>query len=77
MLPSGPTNQHQHELEITAEDQNSGQSDEDLFKVNAHEPMEPATLADRRGKVCQLVVHDVEGGGKLADLKSLCDLTFE
>jgi integrase len=55
----------------------SGQSDEDLFKANAREPLAPATLRDRRGKVCQLVVHYVEGGGKLGDLKSLCDLTCE
>ena len=55
----------------------SGQSDEDLFKANAREPLAPATLRDRRGKVCQLVVHYVEGGGKLGDLKSLCDLTSE
>ena len=55
----------------------SGHSDEDLFKANVREPLAPATLRDRRGKVCQLVVHYVEGGGKLGDLKSLCDLTCE
>ena len=55
----------------------SGQSDDDLFNANAREPLAPATLRDRRGKICQLVVHYVEGGGKLVDLKSLCDLTSE
>ncbi len=48
-----------------------------LPKAGDRKPLASATLADRRGKVCQLVVHYVEGGGKLWDLKSLCDLTSE
>jgi integrase len=56
---------------------NSDQHDEDLFSPDAKKPLAPATLKDRRGKVCQLVVHYVGGGGKLSDLRTLCDLTEE
>lgn len=49
--------------------------EEDLFSPNNKKPWAPATLKDRRGKLCQLVVLYVEAGGKLADLRSLRDLT--
>ena len=55
----------------------AGHADDDLFNESAPEPLAAATLKDRKGKLCQLVAHYVEGGGKLKDLQSLSDLTSE
>ena len=55
----------------------AGHGDDDLFNESAPEPLAAATLKDRKGKLCQLVAHYVEGGGKLKDLQSLSDLTSE
>jgi site-specific recombinase XerD len=49
-------------------------SDEDLFSPTNKKPWAPATLKDRRGKICQLVSAYVETGGKLSDLNSLEDM---
>ena len=51
--------------------------DEDLFDTSAPEPLAAATLKDRKGKLCQLVAHYIEAGGRLRDLKSLDDLVTE
>ena len=56
-------------------DARSDYSDENLFNEGAQKPLAAATLKDRRGKLCQLVAHYLEGGGKLKDLQSLADLT--
>lgn len=46
----------------------------DLFADNPTDPWAPATLRDRRGKLCQLACHYVLSGGRLNELKSLKDL---
>jgi len=47
--------------------------EEDLFADNPSDPWAPATVKDRRGKICQLALHYVQSGGRLADLTSLGD----
>jgi site-specific recombinase XerC len=53
------------------------QSGDDVFDANNAYPLAPATLRDRRGKICQLVSIAVAGGVPLASLGSLTDLTKE
>lgn len=55
----------------------AGWGEDDLFDASAPQPLAAATLKDRRGKFCQLVVHYIEGGGKLNDLKKVSDLVTE
>ena len=52
-------------------------ADDDLFDASAPKPLAAATLKDRKGKLCQLVAHYVEAGGKLQDLEALEDLVNE
>ena len=53
------------------------QSGEDVFDANSADPLAPATLRDRRGKICQLVSIAVAGGVPLGRLRSLTDLAKE
>jgi site-specific recombinase XerC len=48
--------------------------EDDLFSDSAADPWAPATLKDRRGKLCQLARYFAESGGRLSNLKSLNDL---
>ncbi len=53
------------------------QSRDDLFDENSAAPLAPATLRDRRGKVCQLISLAVAGGVNLGSVRRLADLTKE
>ena len=55
----------------------SHQSDDDVFDENSTDPLAPATLRDRRGKICQLISIAVAGGVPLGSVRCLADLTKE
>ena len=54
-----------------------GSDEDDLFDPEAPPPLAAATLKDRKGKLCQLVAHFVEAGGRLQDLETLNNLVTE
>jgi site-specific recombinase XerD len=54
-----------------------GSDEDDLFNPAAPQPLATATLKDRKGKLCQLVAHYVEAGGRLQDLETLNELVTE
>jgi hypothetical protein len=51
--------------------------EDDLFSDSRSKPLSPATVRDRRGKICQLITFAVACGTPIAATESLGDLTGE
>lgn len=53
------------------------QAGDDVFDEDSTDPLAPATLRDRRGKICQLISIAVACGVSLDSVRSLADITKE